>query len=203
MPVIQEEFIDSVKHYADQAQSALLWQEVEYAYSASSRHYHTLAHLENLLVQLKSFQSQFKNWDTIVFAIAYHDVVYKVLKSNNEAKSADFAAKRLQAIAFPPEEIEICKKFILATRKHEPGDEEVNLFTDADLSVLGAEPEVYKLYATQVRKEYKLYPDLVYNPGRKKVLQHFLSMPRIFKSDFFYEKYEAAARRNLAWELEE
>jgi predicted metal-dependent HD superfamily phosphohydrolase len=128
-------------------------------------------------------------------------VVYNVLKNNNEAKSADFTVKRLQSISFPVAEIEQCKKIILTTQKHEPGDEEVNLFTDADLCVLGAEPEVYKLYTTQVRKEYGLYPDLVYNPGRKKVLQHFLAMPRIFKTDFFFEKYENAARRNLKWEL--
>jgi predicted metal-dependent HD superfamily phosphohydrolase len=128
-------------------------------------------------------------------------VVYNVLKNNNEAKSASFAEKRLQSILFPVEQIEQCKKLILATQKHEPGNVEVNLFTDADLCVLGAEPEVYKLYTTQVRKEYGLYPDLVYNPGRKKVLQHFLAMPRIFKTDFFFEKYENAARRNLKWEL--
>jgi predicted metal-dependent HD superfamily phosphohydrolase len=98
--------------------------------------------------------------------------------------------------------MEQCVKLILATQKHEPAGEEVNLFTDADLSVLGAEPESYKLYATQVRKEYGLYPDLIYNPGRKKVLQHFLAMPRIFKTDAFYEKYETTARRNLEWELD-
>jgi predicted metal-dependent HD superfamily phosphohydrolase len=200
--VIREEFIDSVKHYANQAQGELLWQEVEQAYSAKIRNYHTLVHLENLLTQLNPLQFQFKHWDTIVFAIVYHDVVYNVLKNNNEAKSADFAVKRLQSISFPVEQIKNCKKLILATQKHEPDDEEVNLFTDADLSVLGAEPEVYKLYTTQVRKEYGLYPDLIYNPGRKKVLQHFLAMPRIFKTDFFFEKYETAARRNLAWELE-
>ncbi len=200
--MIQTEFITSCTNYTDKTHSELLWHEVEQAYSSKSRHYHTLAHLENLLIQLKPLKTQFKNWDTIIFAIAYHDVVYNVLKNNNEAKSADFAEKRLQSISFPVEQIEECKKLIFATQKHEPGDEEVNLFTDADLSVLGTELEAYKIYAAQIRKEYKLYPDLVYNPGRKKVLQHFLSMPRIFKTDFFYEKYEAAARRNLEWELE-
>ncbi|MBL7871260.1 MAG: hypothetical protein JNM78_06600 [Cyclobacteriaceae bacterium] len=202
MPMIQEEFIDSVKHYANQEKGDFLWREVEQAYSANSRHYHTLAHLENLLAQLNPLKAQFKNWDTIVFAMVYHDVVYNVLKNKNEAKSADFAVKRLRAISFPAEHIEQCKKLILATQKHETGDVEVNLFTDADLSVLGATLEAYKQYAVQVRKEYKLYPDLVYNSGRKKVLQHFLAMPRIYKTDFFYEKYEAAARRNLEWELE-
>lgn len=200
--MVQTEFIASCSNYTD-THGEFLWREIEQAYSAKSRHYHTLTHLDNLLAQLKPLKSQFNNWDAIVFAIVYHDVVYNVLKNNNEEKSADFAAKRLQSISFPVEQIEACRKLILATKKHETDNEEVNFFTDADLSVLGAEHEVYKLYAAQVRKEYGLYPDLVYNPGRKKVLKHFLAMARIFKTNLFFEKYETAARRNLEWEFGE
>lgn len=54
---------------------------------------------------------------------------------------------------------------------------------------------------TQVRKEYSIYPDLLYKPGRKKVLQHFLQMERIFKTQVFYDKYETQSRRNLEKEL--
>jgi predicted metal-dependent HD superfamily phosphohydrolase len=199
--MIQTEFLETASRYTDKTHCELLWREVTHAYSAKGRHYHTLAHLDNLLAQLKPLKAQFKNWNTVVLAIVYHDVVYNILKKNNEAKSADFAVNRLQSISFPAAQIEHCKKLILATQKHEPDGLEVNLFTDADLSVLGSEPEEYKLYAAQVRKEYGLYPDLIYNPGRKKVLQHFLAMVRIFKTDFFFEKYEIAARRNLKWEL--
>lgn len=42
----------------------------------------------------------------------------------------------------------------------------------------------------------------MYVPGRKKVLNYFLAMPRIFKTNHFYEKYEEAARKNLEDELE-
>jgi predicted metal-dependent HD superfamily phosphohydrolase len=52
-----------------------------------------------------------------------------------------------------------------------------------------------------VRKEYLIYPDLIYNPGRKKVLHHFLAMDRIFKTDFFYNKFEQQARQNLRKEI--
>ncbi|MDI3322235.1 hypothetical protein [Pinibacter soli] len=45
--------------------------------------------------------------------------------------------------------------------------------------------------------EYAIYPDLIYKPGRKQVLLHFLEMKRIFKTKEFYEKYETAARENL------
>ncbi|MNJ03033.1 hypothetical protein D3C73_1632060 [compost metagenome] len=53
-----------------------------------------------------------------------------------------------------------------------------------------------------MRQEYAIYPDLVYNPGRKNVLLHFLAMDRIFKTDYFFEKYEKPARENLRKEAE-
>jgi hypothetical protein len=44
--------------------------------------------------------------------------------------------------------------------------------------------------------------DFLYNPGRKKVLKHFLDMKTIFKTAYFQEKYERQARINLASEME-
>jgi predicted metal-dependent HD superfamily phosphohydrolase len=82
-------------------------------------------------------------------------------------------------------------------------DSDINIFTDADLSVLGQDWNTYENYLIQIRKEYSIYPDFVYNSGRKKVLQHFLSMERIFKTNNFFEKLEAQAKENLQRELEQ
>jgi len=95
-----------------------------------------------------------------------------------------------------------CTAQILATKKHTwSNDSDTNYFTDADLSILGSPPAVYKAYVQSIRKEYKLYPDFVYNPGRQKVLKHFLDMPAIFKTAHFTNKYESQARMNLQEEL--
>jgi predicted metal-dependent HD superfamily phosphohydrolase len=89
----------------------------------------------------------------------------------------------------------------MATKRHEPSDDEIDLFTDADLSILGSSPDVYQLYSQQVRQEYSIYPDLLYKAGRKKMLLHFLEMEHIYKTSFFRNKYETTARRNLENEL--
>lgn len=128
--------------------------------------------------------------------------MYNTLKSNNEEKSADLAVKRLASIAFHESGRMQCQKLILATKKHEFADDETNLFTDADLAILGADPYVYKTYTEQIRREYKIYPDLVYKTGRKKVLQHFLEMDAIYKTEGFRGRYEDQARDNLNNELE-
>lgn len=61
--------------------------------------------------------------------------------------------------------------------------------------------EVYEAYAAAVRKEYSIYPDLVYRPGRKKVLEAFLGMERIYKTDYFFRRLEATAKENMKKEI--
>jgi predicted metal-dependent HD superfamily phosphohydrolase len=202
--MIQSEFYSSLKRYTSlTGKQDALWREVEQAYTESGRHYHTLSHLDNLLTELKPFQNEFYHWDTIVFATTYHDMVYNVVNSNNEEQSAALAESRLMDIGFPAIEIEHCKRLIRATQQHEEDEPWVNLFTDADLSILGAEPDAYQQYAKQVRKEYSIFPDMIYQPGRKKVIAHFLRMPRIFKTQEFFDLYEVKARINLQAESEE
>lgn len=199
--MLRDLFIDAASQYTVTQQSTLLWEELEACHNEAGRHYHTLTHLEHVLNELLPHKHAFVSWHTLVFAVAYHDAVYNPLKSNNEEKSAALAAKRLMEIFFPKTECTRCVEFILATKKHLPADEETNLFTDADLSILGTESETYKLYTQQIRQEYSMYPDFLYNPGRKKVLQHFLEMNNIYKTESFRIQYEAQAKTNLETEL--
>ena len=201
--MLQQIFIDLTQRYtSDIRLSEKLWEEIETNYSNKNRHYHNLSHIENLFNQLASVRGQIEDWDTILFSMFYHDIIYKATSSENEGKSAEFTKNRLQLLAFPTENINKCIYQILETKGHSVSDEnDTNLFTDADLSILGHSWEAYSEYFTQVRREYAIYPDFMYNPGRKKVLNHFLKMERIFKTNLFYEKFENQARQNLMEEL--
>lgn len=196
---MESEFNRVVNRYKP---NAALWTKVAEAYTSSERHYHTLVHLNHLLTELKPYQNQFSRWDTIVFAIAYHDFVYEATRRDNEEMSAGVAMRQLQSIQFPAEEIRQCMQIILATKKHEGVNREIDLFTDADLAILGADQERYFNYAADVRKEYSIYPDLLYKPGRRKALTHFLKMNRIYKTEEFFTKYEQSARQNLRIEFD-
>ena len=200
---LRQIFIQLVNTYtSDESIPISMWSELEKKYSSRKRYYHTLSHLEVLLDQLGGCKQFIADWDTLLFSVFYHDIVYNVLKSNNEERSADLAVKRLSATEFPGDRINICKEQILATKNHLfSNNEDTNLFTDADLSVLGQPPGAYEQYCGQIRKEYSIFPDLVYKPGRKKVLIHFLNMEKIFKTSIFYDKYELRARKNLESEL--
>lgn len=184
------------------ARAEALWQELERLYAGKRRHYHTLTHLHQMLEWLNSHKETVEDWDCLLYALFYHDAVYNVLKSDNEEKSAALAEKRLSAIGFPAACVSRCKDLILATKKHEMnGVADANLLLDADLAILGSEWEKYAQYAAQIRKEYAIYPDLMYKPGRKKVLAAFLEREFIFKTPHFRSLLETQARQNLEREM--
>ncbi len=179
------------------------WQEIEKQYSGKKRHYHTLAHLQNMQQQLKHVADQLRDPDAVGFALFYHDIIYDIHQKDNEEKSALTAQERLAQMSVPAGISEACTSMIIATKQHQLSeDNDTNHFTDADLSVLGQPWAVYDEYRKQVRKEYSFYPALLYKPGRKKVLRHFLDMDAIFKTAFFSAAFEKQARENLQHEFD-
>lgn len=178
------------------------WQDLIVRHSEPHRKYHTMTHLEQLYAELEPLKVHIQDWEAVVLSIAWHDSIYNVQSSQNEELSAELAVQQLTAWKMPELLVDKVKQFILATKSHHISeDNDCNLFTDADLAILGKSPEVYSQYAQAIREEYCIYPDELYKPGRAKVLQHFLDMPRIFKTDLFKVKYEKMARLNLEKEL--
>jgi predicted metal-dependent HD superfamily phosphohydrolase len=204
MPMIKNIFLGEIARLsADQSFPEKFWAEIEIAYSKPSRHYHNLLHLDNLVNELLPIKDKISDWQTLIMSVAYHDIVYNTLSQDNEEKSAAIARDRLSRMNVSEWQKDKCYRQIMATKKHPPSnDTDTDYFTDADLAVLGAHEAAYETYSKQIRKEYIFYPDLLYKPGRKKVLSHFLACRAIYKTSWFHHKYEEQARINLANELE-
>ena len=178
------------------------WREINTCYTEPHRYYHTILHLNNFLKELTGIRTKLENLDAMLSALYYHDMIYDPLRADNEERSAIIAGERMEQISVPGFIIRATAGCIMATRSHEVSDNpDINYFTDADLSVLGQAPDIYKRYSNDIRKEYDIYPDVVYYPARKNVLLVFLQMMRIFKTDFFYKKYEEQARVNIKAEI--
>ena len=91
---------------------------------------------------------------------------------------------------------------ICATQLHQHNEnEDTNWLIDFDLKILSKDWEDYKIYCNQIRKEYKIYPNIVYKPGRKKALLHFLENSSIYQTEEFKTKYEVIARENIQKEI--
>jgi predicted metal-dependent HD superfamily phosphohydrolase len=201
---LESSFKNLVNQYnKDEFLTQKLWEEIVTCYSEKHRYYHKLNHLENLIADLKDVKQDIFDWDSVLFAVLYHDIVYLPTNNKNEEHSAEVANQRLAEILFPKNRILKSYSMILATKLHsQTTDSDTNYFTDADLSILGQEWDKYHIYTKQIRLEYSVYLNSDYNNGRRKVLNHFLAMDRIFKTQFFYNKYELQARENITKELE-
>lgn len=198
-------FLQLVNKYSKNKELAInLWLEIFTKYSEPKRHYHTINHLQDMMIDLKDVQSKIADWDTLLFSVFYHDIIYKASGSTNEADSSKLAMKKLAEIGYQAEKITKCANMILATKAHQfSKDNDTNYLIDADLAILGKSPYDYQKYSEQIREEYSIYSGFMYNSGRKKALQHFLQMETIYKTPHFSKKYEKQARINIANELEE
>ncbi|KUJ60679.1 hypothetical protein AR687_16755 [Flavobacteriaceae bacterium CRH] len=176
------------------------WSDLEKTYSGKSRHYHNLTHIKDMIESYEIYFDKLQYPNEILFSIFYHDYIYSSSKKDNELKSAEFAVSVL------PENIQIDRKLVFdgicATQHHQQNIvEDINWLIDFDLKVLAWNWEAYKVYFEQIRKEYRIYPDFLYKPGRAKALKHFLENEFIFQTDEFRSLYEEKARKNIEKEI--
>jgi predicted metal-dependent HD superfamily phosphohydrolase len=176
------------------------WQKLEKAYSNRSRHYHNLTHLTEMMVCFENDKNQLQFPDEVLYALFYHDYIYNSTRKDNELKSAEYSVQLLSEHALVNKQIIF--DLILATKNHvATGVEDEKWLIDFDLKVLAKEAEAYTIYAKQIRKEFSIYPDFLYNPGRKKALQHFLEKKFIYQTEIFRTLFESKARANIQEEI--
>ncbi|MEL6624570.1 MAG: hypothetical protein AAFQ92_03540 [Bacteroidota bacterium] len=169
-------------------------------YQASQRHYHTLSHIGQMLQAWEALDQSWEDATALQYAIWFHDVIYTSYRKDNEKRSAETALRWAEALSVSSTWKAKVHQLILATQTHQLSSDDPDLpwMLDMDLMILGAEPEAYIAYTRAIRKEYRMYPDFLYRPGRAKVLDHFLQRPRIYYTDYFRDQLEAQARQNLA-----
>ena len=178
---------------------------LEKRYSARNRHYHNLNHLESMFHLYDRHRETLQAPEVVAHSIFWHDTIYKVSRKDNELQSAKLSAQILPGMGVAAAVISQVEVFIEATKSHllsANSHPDLAWLLDFDLAILGAEWGDYEIYTKQIRKEYRIYPDLLYRPGRLKVLAHFLKREHLFHTETFRQKYESRARMNLAREMD-
>lgn len=174
-------------------------------YAEPARRYHTLVHIAECLAELESERAAASRPDEAELALWFHDVVYDPRAGDNEARSAALAARvLLQETRLGPDAVGRVTGMILSTTHAAPpppGD--AALVCDADLAILGSEPERYASYTRQIADEYAWVPMPVFRLKRAAVLRRLLERESIYGTPGFRNRYEDAARRNIGAELVE
>lgn len=174
-------------------------------YSAKSRHYHDLTHIEHMFAMANQIADQIQDKNALYLAIWFHDSIQKIGR-DSEQLSADFAESKLTELNAPVTLVNTVVALILATKhghalnvKRELSTDE-KLISDIDLCILGSTRADYQYYAKECRKEYPV-TDFIYKRGRKKFLQQMAERSHIFLTDYFKGRFEALAFENIQFEL--
>ncbi|MFI8555246.1 hypothetical protein [Psychrobacter sp. NPDC077938] len=184
-----------------------LWQDIVMRYGEPQRAYHTLNHIEQLLVQFENIKQVLSEPHIIALTLYYHDVIYDPTRSDNELQSAEFATDALGPY-LSPEQYQQTHALIMMTANHQidtlVASDKYNdaaYLLDMDLSILGAPWSAYKQYAKAIRQEYAHVADDNYRDGRTAVLQGLLAHPKLYLTDHYYDQLETQARDNIKREL--
>jgi len=174
------------------------------AYAEPHRHYHDERHLDECLQQLdREHDLSEHELRLLRWAVLWHDAVYEPTRGDNEERSAKLAFAELTACGIDDGEAAEVARLILLTKDHraEPSDRLGALIVSVDLAILGSDPERYRSYAADVRKEYAHVPDEAWGAGRAAVLKRLLAADPLYPDPALRAELEGQARRNMEDEL--
>jgi predicted metal-dependent HD superfamily phosphohydrolase len=183
--------------------SRALMQRLVSAYEEPHRKYHTVQHLSECLSLCEQNLDLAVEPGEVEIALWFHDAIYDVKASDNEARSAEWAQSELTRAGVAPERIVRITQHILATRHAAlPVGQDQMLLVDIDLSILGAARARFDEYEKQVRAEYGWVPGILFRRKRREVLEEFLAREPIYNTPRLRQKLESQARENLAYSIE-
>lgn len=180
--------------------------ELRAQYADPPRAYHGFDHVLEVLAQFDAV-AQGPGWTApaeAYLALLYHDAIYEAGRKDNEARSAALAQAAI--VSWLPEaDVDSARvaELIRMTARHghwaaEPVERDAALFLDCDMAILAAEPARFDAYDAAIAQEYRgKLPAWMFRHYRRRFLRGLLAAPRIFVSDWFHARCDAAARANL------
>jgi predicted metal-dependent HD superfamily phosphohydrolase len=170
-------------------------------WTGADRGYHDLEHLREVLDRLAELGMA---QPEVLLAAWFHDAVYEGHPGQDEELSAVLADAELSALGVP---VTACRRVaalvrVTADHRAEADDAGAACLCDADLAVLAADVDRYARYIDGVRSEYAHLDDAAFRVGRLAVLRSLSARPVLFQTAQGRQRWEEAARRNLAAEIE-
>lgn len=186
------------------------------AYRTPPREYHDWNHVAEVLCHHADVAAG-PGWARPVetwLAVLYHDAIYEAGRRDNEARSARLAVAEIGRW-LPDARVDAGRTadLIELTARHGqhrpedfgsgPDADDVRHFLDCDMAILGAAPAAFDAYDRAIAAEYRGHvPGWLFRRNRRRFLKSLLEQPRIFLSELFHQRYDAAARANLRRHLQ-
>lgn len=179
------------------------------AYVSPPRAYHSFEHIREVVEQF-SLVRDWRQPNEVFAAVLGHDAIYVAGAKDNEARSAEWMCALLKQAGLDTLiDLQRVAELILLTARHGrllpvelATDPDAARFLDCDMAILAAPASRFAEYDTAVATEYRgamsaLTFATAYKFGRAKFLKQLLASERIYLSDEFHKRLDAAARHNL------
>ena len=186
-------------------------QELAQAWMEPGRFFHNLERLKTLLENIDFMAQTARNPDALRLAAWFHGVRFDVsAQAVAQAKDGlDIHAGALKAqevltsLEMPQPQVQRVVGLIESLEGHrgDPDDIDAQVRSDADVSILAADPEDYLDYMCQLRREYSAYDDAEFVSARSQVVSALLARRQLFWTHAA-SAWEELARENLRAELE-
>jgi predicted metal-dependent HD superfamily phosphohydrolase len=182
--------------------------ELAARYAEPHRHYHNDAHMHAVVRDSAGLAAELGlppgERDLVIVAAGAHDVVYDGQPGDDERRSARWARDWLTRAGLQEAHVARVEELVLATLTHaaSPDDLAASVLLDADLAILGSDPEAYDRYRAAVRKEYSAFDEPAWRAGRTAVLSGLAARDPLYATGPARSRWEAAARANIGRELE-
>ena len=171
-------------------------------YEQPHRRYHNLRHLAECIELADEVADQLADADAARCALYFHDAVYTVGAADNEVRSAEMARRMLMDLGLPDRRGGLIERLIQCTdHRTPPFSSDARYVVDIDLSILGQPADRYTEYAEAIQAEAALPPE-EFRQRRVEFLRNMLARPRLFFTETFAARFEAAARANMRRELD-
>lgn len=203
-----DRFIKCVTHLSDPSEEISndylkhVYDHIIITYNDNSRVYHTMDHIEYMLVNLdKYFSNLLNDYDKmkIELAIWFHDYIYDVtfLPEVNELLSAEFFKEFAGEINMDEDIVSEIVGLIMSTTHIEVPDSLIKQVI-CDLDLLGLHGLDYWYNKQKVYSEYtKVFTDDEFLEGRLVFLDMMINKDTIFHTGLFKKHFEKTARYNL------
>jgi len=171
-------------------------------YAAPYRRFHNLDHIVDCVRRVDEVAPLLEHKDAVELALWFHDAVYDVGTTTNERRSAEMFLSLSPGTSFGFRH-SVCG-LIMATRhaRMVHGNDR-SFMVDIDLSSFGLPWEEFIENSARLREESSAVADARYHAGQIFFLSRLQQRRRFFATDYFRDRYEAAARENLRRILDE
>ena len=179
-----------------------VWTDLIRHYQGFDRHYHTMRHINHCLARLDLARRYLLSPDTVEMALWFHDVICVAGAQDNEQRSAEYFAQVASGNFETSFTARVSELIISTMHNANPRDYDERFLRDIDLSSFALPWEEFFRDSRAIRAEHAETPDDLYFTAKKKYLTAMLDRPAIYLTEFFHERFEAAARQNIRHTLE-